>query len=705
MTTLNVLARLRWAALVLLALALPAAWGQTITVYSDGNVAVGDSRKLTAYVPLTDPSVVWAVNGMAGGNASVGTVSSIGLYQAPAAVPSPNAVKVSATSTSVAGKSGFVTLTITQVPPHLWSSRPTAVRPGAFTLALNGSGFNSNASVSFGGVKLATTLVSATQITASGTATSTQLGSNVAVLVSQSGNGGTASETVQVMVSADAPAGDPSPGPGPGPGPAPDPGTSKGTANLKAGRFLEQAAFGPTPAAMARVNTIGIDAWLNEQFAMPETAISLPASSSTGAVQVEMLWRLSTAPDQLRQRVATALSQLIVISLNKNIYPNEVVPYLQILSADAFGNYRTLLGDIATSAQMGKYLDLANSNKPSGKAGANENFARELMQLFTLGLYKLNLDGSVQLDASGTPIATYDQAMVQQLALAFTGWTYVGPGNNNWENFSGPLQPKNINHDTSAKSLLGCSLAAGQSAAAEMVAALDCVFKHPNVAPFVSTRLIRALVTSNPSPAYVARVATVFNNNGSGVRGDLKLVVRAILLDAEARNDGYASTSPNSGKLKDPILHVVSLLRALSGGITPGNQLSWNFSRLGEAPLLPPSVFSFYSPLFRIPHSPLAGPEFQIYTPTEAVLRGNFIWALLNTPGTDVVLDVSPLVALGANTAGLIDAVDQALLYGRMPQAMRQSIANAIVAQSDNRQRALIALYLTTLSGYHAVQY
>ena len=474
---------------------------------------------------------------------------------------------------------------------------------------------------------------------------------------------------------------------------------------MKAGRFLEQAAFGPTPAAIARVNTIGIDAWLNEQFAMPETAISLPASSSTGAVQVEMLWRLSTAPDQLRQRVATALSQLIVISLNKNNYPNEIVPYLQILSADAFGNYRTLLGDIATSAQMGKYLDLANSNKPSGKAGANENFARELMQLFSLGLYKLNLDGSVQTDASGTPIAAYDQNTVQQLALAFTGWTYVGPGNNNWENFSGPLQPKNINHDTSAKSLLGCSLGAGQSAAAEMVAALDCVFKHPNVAPFVSTRLIRGLVTSNPSPAYVARVATVFNNNGSGVRGDLKAVVKAILLDAEARNDSYASTSPNSGKLKDPILHVVSLLRALGGGITPGNTLPWSFSRLGEAPLTPPSVFSFYSPLFRIPHSPLAGPEFQIYTPTEAVLRGNFIWGLLNNPGTDVVLDVSPFVALGANTAGLIDAVDQALLYGRMPQAMRQSIANAIVAQSDNRQRALIALYLTTLSGFHAVQY
>ena len=443
MSTLNVLARLRLAASALLVLVpllvLPSAWAQTITVYSDGNVAIGDSRKLTAYVPLSDPTVVWAVNGMVGGSASLGTVSAMGLYQAPAAVPSPNAVKVSATSTSVAGKSGVVTLTITQVPPHLWSSRPTAVRPGAFTLALNGSGFNSNASVSFGGVKLTTTLVSATQINASGTATSAQLGSNVALQVSQSGNGGTASETVQIKVSADAPAGDPSPGPGPGPGPgpAPDPGTGKGTANLKAGRFLEQAAFGPTPAAIARVNSIGIDAWLNEQFAMPETAISLPASSSTGAVQVEMLWRLSTAPDQLRQRVATVLSQLIVISLNKNNYPNEIVPYLQILSADAFGNYRTLLGDIATSAQMGKYLDLANSNKPNGKAGANENFARELMQLFTLGLVKLNLDGSVQTDASGSPIAAYDQNTVQQLALAFTGWTYVGAGNNNWENFSG----------------------------------------------------------------------------------------------------------------------------------------------------------------------------------------------------------------------------------------------------------------------------
>ena len=685
---------------------------QAITVYSDASLAVKESRQLTAYVPLAVTTVSWAVNGVPGGDAVNGTVSARGLYQAPAAVPMANAVKVSATSTAFANQSAFVTLTVTQPTLHLWSASPSAVRPGAFTLNLNGGNFGSNAYVTFGGVKLSTTLVSATQMTASGSATNAQLGTSVALVVSQTGNGGTSSETVLVKVSADAPVPSPSPSPspsptpGPSPGPVANPGTGLGTANLAAARFLEQAAFGATPAAIARVNLIGMPAWLNEQFTMAETPISLPAGQSTGAVQVELLWRLSAAPDQLRQRLANALGQLLVVSLNKNSYPNEIAPYLQLLSRDAFGNYRTLLGDVATSAQMGKYLDLANSNKPNGKTGANENFARELLQLFSIGLVMLNPDGSTQLDAAGAPVPAYDQTTVAQLALAFTGWTYAGPGANNWENFSGPLQPRDINHDMSAKRALGCSLAAGQSAQTEMAAALDCVFKHPNLAPFVSTRLIRALVTSNPSPAYVARVAGVFNNNGAGVRGDLKAVTRAILLDAEARQgDTAANATPSGGKLKDPILHIVSLLRSLGGAITPANQLPWSFSRLGQAPLTPPSVFSFYSPLFHIPHSPLVGPEFQIYTPTEAVLRGNFIWQILNNPGADFVLDLSPFVALGGNTASLIDAVDQALLYGRMPAAMRQSIATALVAQSDNRQRAMLALYLTTLSGYHAVQF
>ncbi|MBI3369232.1 MAG: DUF1800 family protein [Burkholderiales bacterium] len=449
------------------------------------------------------------------------------------------------------------------------------------------------------------------------------------------------------------------------------------------------------------VKAIGVNAWLAAQFTMPETAISIPANDNR-IVQSQFLNRLAVANDQLRQKVAYALGEIIVISMNKNNYADETAPYLQILSRNAFGNYRTLLGEIAISSQMGKYLDLANSNKPTASGGANENFPRELMQLFSIGLYKLNLDGSNQLDSGGAPIPVYDQATVQQVALAMTGWTYIGSGNNNWENFTGPMVPRDVNHDMRAKSFLGCSLTAGQSTTQDMNAALDCIYKHPNVGPFISLRLIRSMVMSNPSPAYVTRVASVFNNNGSGVRGDLRAVVTAILTDAEARND---STTPASGRLKDPIYHIISMLRALGGSITATNQSAWNFSLLAQTPLASPSVFNFYSPLFRIPHTTLAGPEFQIYTPTEAVLRGNFIWQILSNPGADFPLDLSRFVALGGNIPGLIDAIDQTLLYGRMSAPMRQSLANAIAAQSDNLSRARTALYLTLLSGQHAVQH
>jgi hypothetical protein len=306
------------------------------------------------------------------------------------------------------------------------------------------------------------------------------------------------------------------------------------------------------------------------------------------------------------------------------------------------------------------------------------------------------------LDAQGQPIPAYDQSTVQQVALAMTGWTYAGTGTNNWENFSGPMVPRDVNHDMRAKAFLGCSLPANQTTQQDMNAALDCIFAHPNVGPFISLRLIRSLVKSNPSPAYVQRISTVFNNNGSGVRGDLKAVVSAILKDPEARND---TADANSGRLKDPIYHVISTVRALGGSISATNQSAWSFSRTGQTPMSPPSVFGFYSPLFRAPHTALYGPEFQIYTPTEAVLRGNFLWQILSNPGADFPLDLSRFVNLGGNTTALIDAVDQTLLYGRMPPALRQSIATAVAAQQDNQSRARTALYLTVLSGQHAVQH
>ncbi len=713
----------RWAGTTLLlgSLALPVA-AQTITVYSSVSLPISGSRQLTAYVPLSPNTVVWAVNGIPGGNSTLGTVSSTGLYTAPAVVPQPsNVVAVTARSTAYPDKVGSANITVTQVQPRLWSTRPTSVPVGAYSLTLNGAAFGTDVKVLVAGMPASTTRLSATQIMATGTAPASWAGTSQTVQVLALGPGSIGSDIVRVSFTTAAPAPAPAPSPSPSPSPAPSPTPAPppapaptpapppapapippgtGTANLAAARLLDQAAFGPNAASVARVRQLGVEAWLNEQFLTPETPVT--TGSDRRVVAQGYLHRLTEAPDQLRQRVAYALAQLLVISFNKNIYPDEVVPHLRTLSAHAFGNYRQLLEQVTRSPQMGKYLDLANSNKPMNGSAANENFARELLQLFSIGLVRLNPDGTPQLDASGRPVPTYDQATIQQVALALTGWTYLGAGTNNWENFSGPLVLREINHDPREKRFLGCVLPAGQGADADLRATLDCVFNHPNTGPFVAQRLIRQLVKSNPSPDYVRRVAQVFNNNGSGIRGDLRATVRAILVDPEARND---LAGLNDGRLRDPMQHVAATARALGGGFLPTNAVTWELSLMAQEPLTPPSVFGFYSPLFRLPQTTLSAPEFQIYTPTEATLRGNLLWQMLVQPGANWRIDLSPYQAVAGNTTALVDAVDQNLLWGRMPQAMRQSLANAINAQPDAQQRVLTAIYLTLLSGQHAVQH
>ena len=652
-------------------------------------LVTGTTRQFAASVTNTsNTAVTWAVNNIAGGDATVGTVSNSGLYTAPAAVPGA-AVTVRATSVADPAVSGVAQVTVQSPPPPVVTVSPTvaAVTAGqtkAFSASVTGA---ANTSVVWSVNGIPGGNASLGTISGSGVyAAPLAVPSPATVTIRATSVANATASAVATVTVLQPPGG----------------GVSQGTPNLLAGRFLEQAANGPTPAELAHVKAIGINAWLDEQFAMAETPVNNPGGMLMSTVQSEYLARLANAPDQLRQRVAYALSQIIVISANKNIYPDEMVPYLQILSRNAFGNYRTLLDEIAHSSQMGKYLDLANSNKPAGVSAANENFARELMQLFTIGLYKLNPDGSNQVDALVHPIAAYNQFTVQQVALALTGWTFPGPANNNWENFSGPLQARQINHDTRAKTLVDITLPAGQTVEADMAATLDWLFAHQNIAPFISTRLIRALVKSNPTPAYIARISAVFADNGAGVRGDLKAVVRAILTDAEARDDVGTA---NSGRLKDHLFNAVAFVRALGGSVSPTNQQTWTFTRMSQTPLTPNSVFGFYSPLYHVPRSPLIGPEFQIYGPTESVLRGNFFWQVLSNPGVDTPVDISAFVALAGNTIALIDAADQTLLYGRMPSQMRQSLADAINAQGDALSKTRTALYLTALSGFYTVQY
>ena len=474
---------------------------------------------------------------------------------------------------------------------------------------------------------------------------------------------------------------------------------------LSGARFLEQSSFGPTPATVAAVTQQGIPAYLQAQFATPETVIFTPTNNSMGELRNWVLYNYTSAPDQLRQRVAYALSQILVTSANKLIYPDMMLPWLRLLSQNAFGNYRTLLHDISISPSMGKYLDLANSMKPGPNTGANENYARELMQLFTIGLWTLNPDGSLLLDFNGLPVPTYDQRTVAQVALALTGWVYATPpgGGSSWEYAGAPMVAVQSRHDTNSKSYLGTTVPAGQTVEQDLESLLDCLIHHPNTAPFLATRLIRSLVTSNPSAGYVQRVANVFVNNGSGVTGDLKAVITAILLDSEARLDTPTATS---GRLKDPILHVSDFLRALNGGFTRGQQITYLYDYVGQSVLNPNSVFSWFSPLYRAPNTGLFGPEFQIYSPTEATLRGNMFFGFLHTPiNADSVIDLTPFQPYGNDMPALVEAANQALLYGRMPAAMKQVLITAATPGYDAQTRIETVLYLTALSGLYAIQH
>jgi hypothetical protein len=666
----------------------------TVTVNpATATVQVGASQAFAATVTgSANTAVTWSVNGLAGGSATVGTVSASGLYTAPATVPATPTVILRATSAANVLAYAQATVTVVAAPTaNVAVAPPTATvqlgQAQAFAATVTG---NANTAVTWsvnglaGGSATVGTISPAGVYTAPvampASSTLTIRATSVAV------PGSFAQATVTLV-------------------PVPVPPAPSGL--LTAARILEQTSFGPTPTSLAHVQQVGLTAYLDEQFALPETPIPTPSGNSLGALRQWALYNYSTAPDQLRQRVAYSLSQIVVCSGAKLPYADEMLPWLRLLSQHAFGNYRDLLLDVTRSPSMGKYLDLANSMKPGAGGGANENYPRELLQLFSIGLWQLNSDGSTATNALGQPIPAYDQETVRQVALALTGWTYATapgatPQNNNWEHFGAPMEARQQNHATEAKSFLGCDLPAGQTVEQDLASVVDCLMNHPNIAPFVATRLIRSLVKSNPTGGYIQRVAAVFDDNGYGVRGDLKAVVRAILTDAEARND---LAGPQDGRLKEPILHTAGFLRALGGGFGSGQQITYLYDYMAQAVLAPPSVFSWFSPLYRVPGTSLFGPEFQIYTPTEATLRGNLFYSFLSSSGGDTTVDLTPFQPYGSDLPGLVEKVNQALLYGRMPEGMKQALVTAAAPGYDANTRIQTVLYLTALSGHYAVQH
>jgi uncharacterized protein (DUF1800 family) len=485
-------------------------------------------------------------------------------------------------------------------------------------------------------------------------------------------------------------------------------------------RFLEQAAFGPTPNDAANVQTLGYQGWLTQQFAMPQVSSYVSDSSlSQGGMPEQFLANAVTNPDQLRQKVAFALSQIFVTSFNTIIWDDSMIPYEQMLMADAFTNYRQILGDVTLSPTMGQYLDMANNamGNPATGTIANQNYAREVMQLFTIGTTMLNQDGSQQLDNNNLPIPTYLQPVIADTARVFTGYTYLptsGPVEwNDYINPAGPMVPYAAEHDTGSKQLVnGYAEPAGLSPQQDVSNALDNIFNHPNVGPFVGKILIQHLVKSNPSPAYISRVAAAFANNGNGVRGDMQAVITAILLDPEARaNDNGGNDQPGDGHLQEPALFIAGMVRAFGGVMSNQNYFGWDLVNMSQDLYNAPSVFNYYSPTFVPPGSTLLGPEFQIYAPDASVYRANMVAGMFFSysnpvlsygPGTTI--DITPYVALASNPATLVAALDLTLTHGTMPAAMKQAIVTAVTNDTNgNLSRVETGAWLILSSSYYNV--
>lgn len=522
-------------------------------------------------------------------------------------------------------------------------------------------------------------------------------------------------------------------------------------------RFLTQATFGPTKANVDSLTQSSINAWIDQQTRMSSSMshldyldtrlAQLRQTDATASLRSEHFyeswWRhVATGDDQLRQRMAFALSQIFVISLaDSNVDVRGAGSYYDMLLANSLGNFRTLLNDVTLHPMMGRYLTyLANQKEATnGTRTPDENYAREVMQLFTIGVSELNADGTLRRDAQNQPIATYSDTDIAGLAKVFTGISWYHPSPTNSTFFGGSADPQRSvrpmifypqYHSTSAKTFLGITIPASTSVdvAGDLRIALDRLFEHPNVGPFIAQRLIQQFVTSNPSPAYVGRVAAVFNNNGSNVRGDLAAVVRAVLTDAEARTASQTS-SPSNGKLREPVIRLANWIRAFEASSVSGNwrvnSTSSNQS-LSQSPLNANSVFNFWRPGFTPPGTTemgqrnLLAPEFQIVDEVTVAGYLNTMQSAIDAGiGTnrDVLANYNSLLTLADNGSDLVDRVNLLLVSNQMSTTLRQRVLDAVNAiavpaagaaqtqiDTARRNRIKTAIFLTMASPEYLVQ-
>ena len=508
-------------------------------------------------------------------------------------------------------------------------------------------------------------------------------------IIALAGCGGGTADAGNGKPGASAPPPPPAPAAPPAPPPPPPPTT------VQSGRFLAQSTMGATDADIQAVVSQGYDGWLGAQFTMARPTsfwdwliskgYGAPAQYNTEAGVEPMVWnQLITGKDQLRQRVGVALMSMLVVGIEgtPQLWRQfSMASYMDVLWDNAFGNYRTLLDKISMNAVMSFYLTFINNKKASASGSVpDENYAREIMQLFTIGLYQLNLDGTQKLNSSGKPIETYTQADIVGLARVFTGWkddkSVVVAG---YENLKAPMVQYAPDHELGAKTFLGTTIPAGTNGAASLKLALDAIFAHANVAPFVSKQLIQHLVTSNPTPAYVQRIATVFENNGSGVRGDLRAVVRAILLDVDARNDAAAAASTTFGKVREPLLRFTGWARAFNV-TSPSDK--WQIDT-GQNVGRSPGVFNYFRPGYVPPGSALAtaglvGPEFQIINEVKVPWFINFIILSLRDGWGDAKGNYAEFTAKAADSQALLDMINLRLAANQVSAATIAQIKTAI---------------------------
>ncbi|MDB6002437.1 MAG: hypothetical protein JWP52_4136 [Rhizobacter sp.] len=543
----------------------------------------------------------------------------------------------------------------------------------------------------------------------------------------------------------------------------------------QAHRFLTQATFGPQEADIARVMALGYEAWIDEQLATPASSHGRNWDAADAAINAanraehaggrdlfDSFYTVAiTGQDQLRQRVVFALSQIFVISMvgsNVNDAPRGIAGYLDMLGEQGLANYRGLIESVATHPMVGLYLSHLRNMKEDAATGRvpDENFAREVMQLFSIGLYRLDTDGSVMKDAHGHPIETYGADDVSGMAKVFTGWGYHGPDTNNrrWsgydksfadpDRFWMPMQSYPQYHSTSEKRFLGRTIPAQATpdGKADLTVAMDALYSHPNVGPFIGRQLIQRLVTSNPSPAYVRRVAGAFNDNGRGVRGDMTALLKAVLLDPEARSDAGAAL-PTFGKVREPVLRLTAVLRAFDATSDSGKFLIATTDNpaelLGQSPVRAPSVFNFYRPGFVAPGSRtaaagLVAPELQITNEASVAGYANYLRGLLESGAgvygvdgkaarKDVRLPLAAEMLRVDTPAELVEDVTARLMGGAANAEIKALITQAVASvplpapgadaaepahqkalATARRNRAAMAVYLAAVAPEFVVQ-